>query len=223
MQEWIIHVMNQYGYLGIALLIAIENLFPPIPSELILTFGGFMTTYTNMNLWLVILSATIGSVTGAVVLYLVGLLLPAEKLERVLDRRGNILGFKKQDLKRAESRFLRRGSFTVFFCRFIPLVRSLISIPAGMARMRKATFLLYTTLGTAIWNTVLVCLGVFAGAGWERVSKSMDLYSYAALAVLGILVAIFVMRFLKKRRSGRKTQEAHTAEPPPEDDGKKPS
>jgi len=112
MQDWIISFMNQFGYLGIALLIAIENIFPPIPSELILTFGGFMTTYTNMNIWIVILFATIGSVTGAIVLYGVGRLLPTEKMERLIGRWGHVLGLKKEDVKRTEGWFIRRGIYS---------------------------------------------------------------------------------------------------------------
>ncbi|MEY8352117.1 DedA family protein [Lachnospiraceae bacterium 54-53] len=200
MQEWIIDIMNQFGYWGIALLIAIENVFPPIPSELILTFGGFMTTYTNMNIWLVSLFATIGSVAGACILYSIGLLLPVEKLESIIEKWGHFLGLKKEDVKRAESWFDRRGTSTIFFCRFIPLIRSLISIPAGMARMKMGTFFLYTTLGTAIWNVVLVYLGAFAGAGWERIVEYMDVYSYISLGVIAVIGLAVVVWFLKKRR-----------------------
>ena len=204
MQEWIINIMNQFGYLGIALLIAIENIFPPIPSELILTFGGFMTTYTSMNIWLVVLFATIGSVAGAIVLYSIGRLLSPEKLERIIGKWGHILGLKKQDVTRAESWFLRRGTSAVFFCRFIPLIRSLISIPAGMAHMHMGKFLLYTTIGSAIWNVVLVNLGAFAGDGWERIVNYMDVYSYIALGILAVIGIAFTIWFLKRRKFGNK-------------------
>lgn len=204
MQEWIINIMNQFGYLGIALLIAIENIFPPIPSELILTFGGFMTTYTSMNIWLVVLFATIGSVIGAIILYGVGRLLSPEKLEWVVGKWGHILGLKKEDVKRAESWFIRRGTSAVFFCRFIPLIRSLISIPAGMAHMHMGKFLLYTIIGSAIWNVVLVNLGAFAGDGWERIIKYTDIYSYIAVTVLGGIGIFFVIWILKKRKFNRK-------------------
>lgn len=200
MQDWVINIMNQYGYLGVALLIAIENIFPPIPSELILTFGGFMTTYTSMNIWMVVLAATIGSVAGAIVLYGIGRLLPVEKLEWIIGKWGHVLGLKKEDVKKAENWFNRRGTSSIFFCRFIPLIRSLISIPAGMARMHWGKFLLYTTLGTLIWNVVLVCLGAFAGAGWERINQYMDVYSYVALAAIAIVGIGFVIWFIKKRK-----------------------
>ena len=201
MQSWIIGIMDQFGYAGIAMLIAIENIFPPIPSELILTFGGFMTTYSNMNVWLVTLFATIGSVAGAVVLYGIGRLLTPEKLEWVIGKYGHVLGLKKQDVGRAEGWFSRKGSTTVFFCRFIPIVRSLISIPAGMTRMSLARFLLFTVAGTAIWNAVLVNLGAVAGAGWERIANYMNVYSYIGCAVLAVAGIIFFVWLMKKRKA----------------------
>ncbi len=208
MQEWIISIMNQFGYFGIAVLITIENIFPPIPSELILIFGGFMTTYTHMNIWMVTLFATLGSVAGAVILYGVGWLLPAKKLLWIINKWGHIFGLKKGDVKRAESWFIRHGTFTIFFCRFIPLVRSLISIPAGMAHMRKGKFLLYTILGTAIWNVVLVYLGAFAGAGWENMNKYLDVYSFIAWVIMGGIGIVLVIWFLKKRGFSSKAPKA---------------
>ena len=116
MQYWMISIMNHYGYLGIALLILIENLFPPIPSEVILTFGGFLTTYTNMNLIGVILFSTLGSVLGAVVLYQIGSLVPVFKLEAIVEGRlGKLLHFKKEDVSHAVEWFDSKGNYTVFF------------------------------------------------------------------------------------------------------------
>ena len=200
MQEWIINIMNHYGYLGIALLIAIENIFPPIPSEVILTFGGFMTTYSTMNIWLVVLFATIGSVAGAIVLYGVGRLLSPERLESVINKWSRILQLKMQDVEKAESWFNRRGSLTVFFCRFIPIVRSLISIPAGMAKMNMLKFLLYTTVGTAIWNVVLVSLGAVTGANWGNIVNYMDVYSNIAFVILAISAIGIVVWFIMKKK-----------------------
>lgn len=201
MQDWIINTMDQYGYLGIALLIAIENIFPPIPSELILTFGGFMTTYTAMNRWLVVLFATFGSVLGAGVLYSIGLLLPVERLELLVDRWGHFLGLKRADIKRAEGWFEKKGTSTIFFCRFIPLIRSLISIPAGMAKMHMGKFLLYTTLGTFIWNIVLVFLGAYAGSKWSTIAHYMDLYSNVSVAIMAVIGVSVIIWFVKKRKN----------------------
>lgn len=208
MQEWIIQIMSQFGYVGIALLIAIENIFPPIPSEVILTFGGFMTTYTSMNVWLVALFATIGSVIGAIVLYGIGRLLTPQRLAWIIDKWGRILRIKKQDIKKAEKWFNRRGSLTVFFCRFIPIVRSLISIPAGMANMNIGKFLLYTTLGTSIWNIILVYLGAYAGANWESILKYMNTYSNIAVVGFTVVGIGFVIWFIKKRKNrGNRKEE----------------
>jgi membrane protein DedA with SNARE-associated domain len=199
MQDWIIQIVNQFGYVGILLLIAVENIFPPIPSEVILTFGGFMTTYTSMNIWGVILFATVGSVLGAIVLYGVGRWLTPEKLQRWLDSQwGKLLHLKKKDVTRAVGWFSRRGKSTVFFCRFIPIVRSLISIPAGIARMNMVNFLTLTTFGTLIWNAVLVYLGAFTGASWVRIIDYTNTYSTFAVGVLGILAVISGVIFLKK-------------------------
>jgi len=206
MQDWIIQITNQFGYAGILFLITVENIFPPIPSEVILTFGGFMTTYTSMHIWGVILFATVGSVLGAIILYGLGRLLTQEKLENWLDSKwGKILHFKKEDVSRAIDLFSKRGKATVFFCRFIPIVRSLISIPAGIARMNIASFLIFTTLGTFIWNIVLVYLGAFAGASWKNIIGYMDTFSMITVVILVSLTAVASIIFYKKRFS--KTRE----------------
>ncbi|HCD44306.1 MAG TPA: alkaline phosphatase [Lachnoclostridium sp.] len=203
MQEWIINTMNQFGYAGIALLIAIENIFPPIPSEVILTFGGFMTTKSNLNIWLVLLSATTGSTAGAIVLYYIGRLVTPERLGRFIDRWGFLLQLKTQDILKAENWFNRRGSLTVFFCRFIPIVRSLISIPAGMAKLKMSKFLLYTVSGTAIWNVILINLGAFAGEKWSIIADYINTYSYVvfvllAFAGVGIIIWLMCRKKIKK-------------------------
>jgi len=197
MQEWVISIMNIYGYWGVMLLIAIENIFPPIPSEVILTFGGFMTTVENadMKVWMVILFATIGSVCGAVILYIVGRILDTKRIERIVDKWGSILHLKTKDVQKAEDWFNRFGGLTVFFCRFIPIIRSLISIPAGMAKMRFTSFLLLTTIGTAIWNVVLVNLGAFAGDNWKTVANYIATYSNITLAILIIATVAFLIWF----------------------------
>ena len=171
MYEWIIEIMNKFGLLGIFLLITIENIFPPIPSEVILTFGGFMTTPVDstITIWGVIIVSTLGSVVGAIILYGIGLLLSAERLGAILDGKiGKLLGFKKDDVFKACDWFNKKGKITVLFCRCVPIVRSLISIPAGMAKMRFDLFVILTTLGSFIWNIILVYLGAAAGASWEE-------------------------------------------------------
>ena len=208
MQEWIIQTMNQFGYIGIMLLIAIENIFPPIPSEVILTFGGFLTTHTEMKVWGVVIAATIGAVLGALVLYGVGRFFPPERIEGWLDGRlGQILHFKREDVERSAKWFTNKGKITVFVCRFVPIVRSLISIPAGMTKMPMGIFLLYTTAGTFLWNTVLVHLGVFAGESWERIADYVDVYAHATLIVLIIVFIIGAIVFYKTRIANKNKEE----------------
>jgi Uncharacterized membrane-associated protein len=208
MEQWIIQIMNHYGYWAISCLIAIENIFPPIPSEVILTFGGYMTTYSSMNVWLVVLFATIGSVTGALVLYGVGRLLSAERLEKWLNGRiGHALHLKAEDVEKAKGWFDRKGKTTVFFCRFIPIVRSLISIPAGMAKMHMGIFLVLTTVGTAIWNVVLVYLGSLAGKSYQKIAGYMGVYSQIALVLLIIICTAAFFVFIKKRWIDKKMDD----------------
>lgn len=201
MEDWIVSVMSEYGYFGIFLLIMLENVFPPIPSEVILTVGGFMTTTTTMTIPGVILASTAGSVVGAAVLYGVGLLLDVERLEKIIDKYGSWLRVKKQDIHKADAWFDRFGIWTVFFGRLIPLVRSLISIPAGMSNMKFWLFISFTTLGTLLWNTVLVFVGEAVGENREQIMRQLELYSNLvyALIVLGAIAAVWY--YAKKIRA----------------------
>ncbi len=201
MREWIIEVLNQFGYGGVVLLIALENIFPPIPSEVILTFGGFMTTCSDMRLWLVIAAATAGSLIGALVLYFAGRLLGAERVMRLLDGRvGKILHFKRTDIESAMSWFEQRGYSAVFLCRCVPIVRSVISIPAGMANMPFIPFFLLTAAGSFVWNTVLVYLGALAGNSWEKIAACFGTYSDIFAMVLLALTPVVTLWWMHRRR-----------------------
>lgn len=202
MQSWITDFMGEYGYIGIFLMIALENLFPPIPSEVVLTFGGFMTTYTNLTVTGVVVAATAGSVAGAIILYGVGRVLHVERLEAIVDRWGRVLRVKKEDIHKSRAWFDKYGYRTVLFCRMIPLIRSLISIPAGMAKMKFWLFLLFTTIGTLIWNVILVSIGAAVGESWEDIVGFMDIYSnfaYALIAIAILIVVFFWIRRMKKK------------------------
>lgn len=200
MEDWITSVMSDYGYFGIFLLIMLENVFPPIPSEVILTVGGYMTTTTTMTIPGVILASTAGSVLGAVVLYGVGLLLDVERLEKIIDKYGNWLRVKKEDIQKADAWFDRFGVWTVFFGRLIPLVRSLISIPAGMSNMKFWLFVSFTLLGTLLWNTILVFVGEAVGDNSEQIMNQLDLYSNVVYALIGLGAVVAVWYYIKKIR-----------------------
>ncbi|WP_213531097.1 DedA family protein [Paenibacillus cisolokensis] len=204
MEHWITEVMEKFGYMGIFLLIAIENIFPPIPSEVILTFGGFMTTYSSLSVPGVMIASTIGSLFGAVILYLIGSLLDIQRLEKIVKRWGHILRLTPEDLHKANDWFAKYGLWTVFFCRFIPLIRSLISIPAGMAKMNFGVFIVLTAVGSFIWNAVLIYVGSRVGASWETIVEYMDIYSnfvYAGIAIAAIAVIVW---WIRKRMLKRK-------------------
>lgn len=192
--------MEKFGYLGIFLMMTLENLFPPIPSEIVLPFGGFMTTYANLTVIGVMTAATLGSVIGAMILYSIGLLIDVERLERIVARFGHLLRIEKADIRKADTWFDRFGYWTVFFCRMVPLVRSLISIPAGMSNMKFSAFILLTTLGTLIWNALLVAVGVLLGENWEAILGIMDVYSTIVYSLLGAGVILVAFVYVKKWR-----------------------
>ena len=196
MQEIILNVMEQFGYLGVFLLITIENIFPPIPSEVVLLFGGFMTTYTQLNVVVMIIAATLGSLVGAIVLYYIGKILNKERLKKIVSGKiGKVLRIKMEDIDKADEWFDKKGNKTVFFCRFIPIVRSLISIPAGMSEMPMLKFLIYTIAGSAIWNTVLIVIGNKVGENWVNILNIFEQYSNITLIVLVVIFVVGVSIF----------------------------
>ncbi|MFJ6412238.1 DedA family protein [Terribacillus saccharophilus] len=201
MDNWITQFMEQFGYYAIVLLMAGENVFPPIPSEIILLFGGFLTTTSgSVTIVGVIIAATIGAVLGALILYGIGLLLDVERLEKIVDRWGHILRIKKEDIHKADAWFDKYGVWTIFLCRFVPVIRSLISIPAGMSNMNFPLFLIFTTLGTLIWNTVLVLLGYWLGESWTTVETYLGYYQDVVIVVLAILIVLFVIWFIRRNK-----------------------
>lgn len=205
MQQLVIDVMGSFGYVGIFILILVENLFPPIPSEVILTFGGFMTTYTTMHTAGVIAAATLGSLLGAVILYYAGRLIPRAVLEKMVDGKlGKCLHFQKDDIEDAMIWFEAKGRVTVLLCRCVPIVRSLISIPAGMANMPMMPFLLLTTAGSLVWNTALVCAGAFAGASWGKILEAMHTYSNVTFVVVGVLALVGSTFYFRKSKGEEK-------------------
>lgn len=206
MEIWIQHIMEQFGYIGVAFLIMIENVFPPIPSEVILTFGGFMTTTTNLTITGMIIVSTIGSINGALILYGIGSFLDITRLEKIVDRWGHILRLSKNDLHKANRWFLKHGVATVFFCRFIPLIRSLISIPAGMAKMKIGLFLLFTTIGSLIWNTVLIYFGALVGSNWEKIVYYMSIYSKIAYVLIFLILIMGLIWILRRKKKNKINQ-----------------
>lgn len=160
-----------------------------------------MTTTSSLSILGIIISVTAGSVIGSIVLYIMGLQLDVARLERIVYRWGHILRITTNDIQKADVWFGKYGYWTVFFCRFIPLIRSLISIPAGMSNMHLGIFLLLTTLGTLIWNIVLVYLGASVGASWEGIVEYMELYSKIVYIILFSLLITLIYIFIGRRRN----------------------
>lgn len=205
MEEWITSVMTDYGYFGIFLLILLENIFPPIPSEVVLTVGGFMTASTGMTMPGVIGASTAGSVSGALILYGLGRWLSVKRLEKIIEKYGKWLRLKKEDLHKADSWFDRYGVWTVFFGRLVPLIRSLISIPAGISGMKFWLFLLFTTLGTLLWNTVLVFVGEAVGENRQAIMHQLNIYSNVVYVILGlgaVWAAWYYVKKIRERENG---------------------
>ena len=176
MGDFILNVMGTYGYIGIFFLIAIENIFPPIPSEVILTFGGFITKSSDLTPIGVIISASFGTLIGAVILYYVGIFVNRFKW------------FKKSELDKTNNWFLKYGEKAVLFGRCVPIIRSLISIPAGINHMNMRVFLIYTTVGSIIWNTLLVYAGVILADNWHIFAEIISKYSKIILVIITIYI-----------------------------------
>lgn len=199
-EDFIINIMNSYGYLGVFLLILLENIFPPIPSEVILLFGGFMTTYSSLNILGVTMSSTLASVLGAIFLYKIGTIFNKEKIKKLTSTRlGKFLRINNSDIDSSFNYFQSKGEKTIFYCRFIPLIRSLISLPAGINKMNITKFMIYTTLGSLIWNIVLIMLGHIVGSNWKSILKIFDLYSIYAVTLIFIIFLILIIKFYKKK------------------------
>lgn len=201
MENIIFSIIGKYGYIGVFLLMAIENIFPPIPSEVILLFSGFMTSKTSLNSYLIVLIATIGSYCGAMILYLIGYIINKERLKKILEgRMGKILKLKQEDVDKADNWFSKQGNKAVFICRFVPIVRSLISIPAGVSKMNIIRFSCYSLSALLIWNSVLVCLGNILGENWVSVARLLDKYSKLVLSLICIIFILFILIIFYKKK-----------------------
>lgn len=192
--DFVVSLVDRLGYVGLALAIAAENLFPPIPSEAILPLAGFNVSKGEFSYVLVVIATTIGSVVGALVLYGIGRLLGKERLRALVRDHGSKIFLKIEDVDKADLWFDRYGPIAVLLCRMVPIVRSLISIPAGIDRMPLHTFLVFTALGSALWNGVLVGAGWALGSQWDRVEVVVGYAQYVVIVVGALLVLLFLRR-----------------------------
>lgn len=199
MDNFIINTVENYGYLGIFLLILIENIFPPIPSEIILALGGFFTVKLGLNYFGVVISATVGSIIGAVFLYYIGYYINNDKIKRIFKKNNGFLDKYSKNINIAKNTYLKYETISVFVCRMIPIIRSLISIPAGIFKMNLFKFVFYTALGSLIWNSIITYLGVYLGENWKIVESIINRYSIFILVILIIFIILYF--FVKRRRN----------------------
>lgn len=196
MDDWIFNVISTLGYLGLALLLVAENLFPPIPSEVVLPLAGFVVGRGDLGFWQALLASTAGSVVGALVLYALG----RYGGRGLVLRYGAWLRVSAKELERAEGWFRRYGDWVVLGARVVPLARSVVSIPAGTMKMSLLRFTLLTTVGSGVWNALLIGAGVALGANWALISGWIDSYSDVALILLAGGAAVFLVLRHRQRK-----------------------
>lgn len=200
MFDSIVGMIEQSGYLGILFLMLLENIFPPIPSEVIMPLAGFTAARGDLNIYLVVVSGTLGSVLGALPWYYAGAKLGEARLRRLAERHGRWLTLSADDVTEASHWFRSHGAKAVFFGRLVPAIRTLISVPAGIARMPFWAFLAYTVVGSLIWTSILALAGYLLHAEYKRVAEYVDPVSTAV--VVGV-VLIYLYRLLTwDRRKG---------------------
>ncbi len=205
--EWATDVVERLGYLGVALLVAIENVFPPIPSEVVLGLAGYSAA--RGDAWVVgmVIAATIGSIVGAWILYGLAAAVGPVRLRAIVIRYGSWIGFGETDLDRAEAWFDRRSRSAVLVCRCVPLIRSLISIPAGFRRMPLVAFTICTLVGSLVWNTILVTAGYALAEQWERILDYTEPFQTVVVAAGGVLIVTLVVRKVMLIKRTRAAEE----------------
>jgi membrane protein DedA with SNARE-associated domain len=197
LEGWVT-VMEQLGEPGVGLLVLLENLFPPIPSEVILPLAGFTASQGEFLIISVILWATLGSVVGAIILYYVGALLGRDRT-RAIFRKMPLVSI--NDVDRTEAWFIKYEAKTVFFGRMVPIFRSLISIPAGVERMNMVLFIAYTAAGSLVWNSTLIYLGFILGENFHLVENYVGIFQYVVIAVVLAAIGYFVVRRLRQKKT----------------------
>lgn len=208
--DWTVSLMDTIGPAGAAIAVGMDNLFPPIPSEVVLPMAGLAASRGSFTLAEAILWTTFGSVAGAYILYFLGRWLGADRLRRIADGMPLVKG---DDVVRSVHWFEKHGSIAVFFGRMVPLFRSLISIPAGVAKMHWWKFGLLTTAGSLIWNSIFVMAGFLLGENWHIVERYAEIFQLAVIVVVVALIAWFVVVRVRALVRERRTDGPARPEP----------
>ena len=197
--NWVQDVIERLGAVGVALLVILENVFPPIPSEIVLPFAGFVARRGDGSVIVMIFAATVGAIVGALVLYGIAAVIGPQRLAAFVIRFGRWFGVKPADLERAERWFDRHAVAAVLLGRCVPLIRSIVSIPAGFRRMSLAPFLLYTAIGSLAWNSALIGAGAILGDQWERVEPFIAVLQWIVIAAIMLFVVWFAWGKIRRR------------------------
>jgi membrane protein DedA with SNARE-associated domain len=197
--QWVQDVIEQLGYVGVALLVVLENVFPPIPSEIVLPFAGFVAQQGSYSVVLMILAATVGSVIGALIMYWIAAIIGDERLHAFTRKFGKWVQIREADLTRAEEWFDRHAMSAVLVGRCVPLIRSVVSIPAGFRRMKLVPYIAYTFLGSLVWNIALVGAGAVLGENWESVGSYVEVFQWVVIALVMAVAARFVLGVYRRR------------------------
>lgn len=200
MEQWILNLMHQLGYIGIMILMFLDNIIPPIPSEVIMPTAGYTASQGQLSLLGVIIAGCIGSLVAAAALYWLGTKCPNHKIFQFCDQYGRYIGINGQDMQQALDWFEKRGHIIVLTGRMMPAIRSLISVPAGMSGMPFSKFMFYTTLGTIPWTTFLALVGYYFGQNKALMAQIFSEFSVVMLVVMAIIISIWLWKKYKKRR-----------------------
>lgn len=201
MTRWILDFISMTGYFGIVVLMFVENIFPPIPSEFIMPLAGFLVSEDKFSFVAVVFAGTLGAVLGAIPLYYLGATIKEEKLKNFADRQGRWFAFSSEDIEKANEWFSKYGYLAVLICRIVPGIRSIISIPAGINKMNFPSFLFFTTIGSAVWTTFLAGAGYALKNNFTDIEKYLDPFVYIILAVIVILYLVRVIRYKNPQTS----------------------
>ena len=193
-------VIEKIGYLGVALLVGLENIIPVIPSEIVQPYAGFVAQKDGFSAVVVmVVVATIGSIIGALAMYWIAAEIGDDRLHLFIRKFGKWLHVRESDLNKAEEWFDRHATSAVFVGRCVPLIRSVISIPAGFRRMKLLPYTLYTALGSLLWNIALIGAGALLGENWERVGRYVGVFQWVVIALVAAAVARFVWTHVLKK------------------------
>lgn len=205
MAEWVIDTIGRFGYAGIAFLMLAENLFPPLPSELIMPFAGFLAARGELHPALVVAAGALGSVLGALPWYYAGRKVGAERLKRMAQRHGRWIALTPDEIDRGTRLFEKRGPLVLVFGRLVPALRTVVALPAGLAQMRLVPFVLWTLAGSVLWNSLLTLAGYLLESQYERIAKWLNPVSTGIFVIIAIWYIVRVLRHPSTaRRQGAK-------------------